>query len=431
MGTLAGGGRHTFYMALKPETTGSASSTLAVFTNDNGTEERAQCCAKDMLSSSCAESTQLVTSTETMKTGRMVWGNDAPTSGPWQNKLPAVHTDLIVAATNQFSGTSLNGHENSAYCDKFFADHTSAVDSTNPGTTVFKTQGAFTSGNKCTYIYTLSSAAGTTHAPGFKLSSVGTGEAAGWMNFQLHFVEWSENACGTSTSCIIKMGNENNNKYYGDYTTGPNAPLFVPSPLKYSCTTASCHSGATTAAPVTPGTYDYGNSNNKAWDGANMNYFEDISNIVPGSIGPIGYYTNSTGPWQGSTNAKQTYDSGILMEEWNRFRALYADYETRKNTYDTAKTDYNTKNAAQINLHTAGWTTTLFAAPVTIPTRPCKPSQPAAYTGPDIQFTNDWTSITGSASERQTGQGTVTLTANGDDTQSSWLMASTKIDATR
>ena len=119
------------------------------------------------------------------------------------------------------------------------------------------------------------------------------------------------------------------------------------------------------------------------------------------------------------------------MEEWNRFRALYSDYETRKATYDAAVNDYNTKNTKQKTLHEADWTTTLFSAPVTIPTRPCKPDQPVAYTGPDIQFTNDWAAITGSASERQTGQGTVTLTANGDDTQSSWLMASTKIDATR
>lgn len=107
MGT--GIGRHTFYMALKPEPGAGILSSITTFSNTDGTEERAQCCAKDMTTSvNCAES---VTAGGGMKTERMVWGNDAPTNpSPWENKLPAVHTDLIVAATNQFSGTSLGGH---------------------------------------------------------------------------------------------------------------------------------------------------------------------------------------------------------------------------------------------------------------------------------------------------------------------------------
>lgn len=223
----------------------------------------------------------------------MLWGNDPPSSGPWVNKLPAVHTDLIVAATNQFSGTSLGGHESGAYCDKFFVDQTTTTDSK-----VFKTKGPFTSGNKCTYVYTLSAASGTTHAPGFKLSSVGDSNGSpSWMNFQLHFIEWSETACATSTSCIMKLqGNSNvSPKYFGDYT---NSGLFLPSPLKYTCTTAGCEWNGSSVGTLPVTQYNQASGvSNKAWDGANMNTFEDISNIVPGSIGPIGYYTNSTGPW--------------------------------------------------------------------------------------------------------------------------------------
>ena len=107
---------------------------------------------------------------------RMVWGNDAPVSGPWLNNLPAVHTDLIVAATEQVSPTSLGGHDGTThYCDKFFVDQSLAISTSSPmAPTVFKTQNPFTQSNKCTYIYTLKDASSQTHAPGFKLKSLGT-----------------------------------------------------------------------------------------------------------------------------------------------------------------------------------------------------------------------------------------------------------------
>ena len=35
----------------------------------------------------------------------------------------------------------------------------------------------------------------------------------------------------------------------------------------------------------------------------------------------------------------------------------------------------------------------MFIDPVAIPARECKPDQPPAFGGPDIQYTSDWATI--------------------------------------
>jgi len=101
------------------------------------------------------------------------------------------------------------------------------------------------------------------------------------------------------------------------------------------------------------------------------------------------------------------------MDDWRRHQDVYTSYDTTKTAYDLLKTAYNTANTADIayNANTANkWLT----VPVTVPTRPCKPDQPPAYTGPNIQFKDDLATIVASAPKRLNGQGTVTLTAVGD-----------------
>ena len=82
----------TFY-----NTNAASSTTTTTATFGTGT---AQCCVKDMTTANCGESTYTGSPSVKGSGARMAWGNDAPTIAPWQNNLPSVHADLIVAATN-------------------------------------------------------------------------------------------------------------------------------------------------------------------------------------------------------------------------------------------------------------------------------------------------------------------------------------------
>ena len=108
-----------------------------------------------------------------------------------------VHTDLIVASTNQKSWDGTTGTRttdiaaavttpaNGNYCDKIRHDATTRTESY----TFITTGGASASNaglagkNKCTYIYTVDKGQG---APAFKLVK------ADFMDFQLHFLEYAE-----------------------------------------------------------------------------------------------------------------------------------------------------------------------------------------------------------------------------------------------
>jgi hypothetical protein len=118
----------------------------------------------------------------------MIYGKDAASgSSPYASlsAFPPVHTDLIVAATGQFSwdgvatgankrDTAIANCKNSAtgscYCDKQRVDATDI-----PQSYSFETKGEasatspyskFTNARKCTYIFTVAPGKG---APAFKL----------------------------------------------------------------------------------------------------------------------------------------------------------------------------------------------------------------------------------------------------------------------
>ena len=65
----------------------------------------------------------------------MVWGATDSTSAPWTaNTLPAVHTDIIVATTNQKSWDGATpatrlGTGDTNYCDKIRHDATTNTES--------------------------------------------------------------------------------------------------------------------------------------------------------------------------------------------------------------------------------------------------------------------------------------------------------------
>ena len=94
------------------------------------------------------------------------------TSGPWQGTLPAVHDDLVIAATNQLSWDGATGHRTSDagnFCDKIRNDFTAATDKYD-----FRTTAGLIGTKKCSYIVKTAVDIG---APGFKL------KRADWTSF--------------------------------------------------------------------------------------------------------------------------------------------------------------------------------------------------------------------------------------------------------
>ena len=67
-----------------------------------------------------------------------------------------------------------------------------------------------------------------------------------------------------------------------------------------------------------------------------------MTNIIPGYIGPIKYYTLNPGPWQGDTNAFQSMDSGILIADWKRHNDTYTAFNAANTAYEVLRAEYNT-----------------------------------------------------------------------------------------
>ena len=109
----------------------------------------------------------------------------------------SVHTDIIVAATNQWSWDGKVGGVATArlatgdnnYCDKIRHDVATGAAAADIPYTFITSGGASASGyglvgtNKCTYIYSLDKHMG---APAFKIIK------ADFMDFQFHFLEYFE-----------------------------------------------------------------------------------------------------------------------------------------------------------------------------------------------------------------------------------------------
>jgi len=79
-------------------------------------------------------------------------------------------------------------------------------------------------------------------------------------------------------------------------------------------------------------------------------------------------------------------DSAQLIGMLDATNASYTTYNSAKSTYDTAKTAYNTALTAE-KARVADFFKAMFDPAVTIPARPCQPTMPAAYMGPNVDHT--------------------------------------------
>jgi len=254
---------------------------------------------------------------------------------------PMISIDFLLAATFQdsFTGTGTRTAAPANYCDKqvqSLADST-AVDVTT-------TQGLKNT-TKCTYFIIVAADKG---APSFKLTTLG------YYKFQLHYVEWAS----TDMTFIAT------NTYMGTVAAASTFPMPVKNTYPASGTAINF------AFPQTAGGDSHANWRPMDW--------------TAGSMGPFQYYAPSTGsPYLGVTTT--SVDSKVLMNQLNAKIAENTTYNSAKSTYDTDRTAYNTALSNE-KTRAADFFKSIFEAPITIPTRPCQPTQPTAWSGPTI----DW-----------------------------------------
>lgn len=136
--------------------------------------------------------------------------------------------------------------------------------------------------------------------------------------------------------------------------------------------------GAMTHDYISPFSGSYGSV---GWAAPNFNYFNDkdtAPNLIAGTIGPVKFYSKNVSPFKG-IGAIQEMDSGVLMNDWNRWNSMSIQFYTDFNVYEAARILYNEANnaekARQVNPFK------IFDDPITIPKRVCKPDQPENYIG--------------------------------------------------
>jgi len=94
---------------------------------------------------------------------------------------------------------------------------------------------------------------------------------------------------------------------------------------------------------------------------------------------------------------------------------MNTNFDNLKTTYDTAREAYNTANEAELDRQ-GDFIRNIMDTPVEVPSRPCKPTQPPAYTGANLQWTNTLTTIQdpSNTAMRMAGQGAPIQSAVGD-----------------
>ena len=74
------------------------------------------------------------------------------------------------------------------------------------------------------------------------------------------------------------------------------------------------------------GSPDFPTTANLGWAAPNMQYFHDISNKIPGSVGPVRYFPTNPGAFKGAKDAYIEIDSGVLFNDWQRYVARNTNF---------------------------------------------------------------------------------------------------------
>lgn len=178
--------------------------------------------------------------------------------------------------------------------------------------------------------------------------------------YHLGWVEWAHD--GVFASNGLLPATDATPQHMGVYSTGTNGSVFV-NPLK--TTNASSTDSFKASSTFFAHTY----TKPDTW--------------FPGSIGTAKFFPGVAG------DAKETQvidiDAGVLrwMEdmkraEYNSYNSVKGTYDGKRKTYDDALTAEETRQADVFKA--------AFDPALSIPERPCPPTQPSAYMGPYLDL---------------------------------------------
>jgi hypothetical protein len=127
--------------------------------------------------------------------------------------------------------------------------------------------------------------------------------------------------------------------------------------------------------PVTAGiaTGDATWGNNAAvWN----NPRRDPTNVWPGTLGTLIFYTGQTGPFKQSQ--KGTIDQGLLESMYAQRRAAFADFNGKIGKFNTDRDNFNTANKNE-KARKADFFKATFEPAIVVPSRPCPPTLAPAW----------------------------------------------------
>lgn len=192
-----------------------------------------------------------------------------------------------------------------------------------------------------------------TMGPVFKLKSTSTSD------MYINWMEWSD-VTGLGTNAVL--GTVDGASYYiGAYAVPANQVWL--SPL-----TGLTLISDTTLSPSTFATYFKLN---------------DPSTVTPGTIGRIEYYPAAAGDYQETQVAYM--DQFILASQYDSLQSTYNTFNSAKATYDDLRSTFDVAYTVEIE-RLKDFGTSIFVAPISVPARPCGPSQPAAWTGIELKL---------------------------------------------
>jgi hypothetical protein len=357
---------------------------------DAGTAGDNSGCFADVTTAAAA--TFVSTAANTVTPNRLYWksgANWAADSGNASAGVLMINVDFVLATQYQdsWSGTGTRGTAPVNYC----AQQIWALDGTM-SKDIATVQG-LNGLTKCTYFINVAADKG---GPAFTITNLG------YWKFQLHYAEWSGEDMNSKFLAT--------NTYVG--TIAAAAASIYPTPIK-----GTFPASGTAIASIT-------------WPTAVQNRLNWFPNsVVSGNVGDFVAYANLAGsPY---TDTQVTYDSGILLRDLDAASSFNTAYNTAASTYNTSRTAYNTALTNE-KTRAADFFKSIFEAPVKIPSRPCGPSQPAAWGGPTIDW---WVANNAFATINATGKAAQygvfsNLSLTTPSLQSGWLAATPDNTAT-
>jgi hypothetical protein len=111
--------------------------------------------------------------------------------------------------------------------------------------------------------------------------------------------------------------------------------------------------------------------------------FDPYSNGYSATPGKVQWWPSDAG--FGLTTATATMDFLQLSAEYTAYKSIADTYNTAKSDYETKKTSYN-KALADEKTRKADFFKAMFEPAVVIPERPCQPTRPDAFSGLDFLY---------------------------------------------